>query len=61
MKTIWYTSDNLPAVGALVIVINKWGNVRQLGYWEYNDSVAIDHKWAYVSDLINETLERRQQ
>lgn len=56
MNNIWHSHDETPTLNCKVIVIDSKNQVHDFGFWDYNDGVGDGFKWAYMDDLIKETI-----
>lgn len=55
MKEIWH-SKGKPNFGTLVVIINSEHKITFFGYYSFR-SIESGEKWAYMIDLVNNTIE----
>ena len=58
MNEIWHI-EGKPNFGTLVVIINSERKIIFFGYYYYMNIKPGD-KWAYMEDLVNNTIEEKQ-
>lgn len=57
MNKIWHDKGK-PNFGTLVVIINNERKITFFGYYSFR-AIEQNEKWAYMIDLVNNTIEEK--